>query len=402
MEIGGIYIQLFALLIAGLAGGWIAKRLGQPAILGELAAGALLGLAFHNSIPFWHHHEEILHVLGHIGLCALLFAVGLEIRIKDIINVGKSATAVAFIGVVTPFALGYWVAALFNLPLLVALFIAASLTATSVGITAEVMDEMGLIKTNASRIILSAAVLDDVLGLIVLTMVSGVAYEKSVSYMEIVKLLIMIIVFFFVVLFILRPFISKIMDFFDDTYGEKGITLTSFLFLLLLSFIAASIGLDAIVGSFLAGLMLSEVREQHIIDQAFRPLISLFASLFFILIGTKMDLMLLNPFDPNNQAILGLSISLIIVALIGKLACAIPLAGDRMNRFIVGVGMIPRGEVGLICSNLGLTCGVLSQEHFSALLLVVMFTTFLGPILLRKIAPKELRMAPMMPPESEE
>ncbi len=399
MDTGGIFLCLLALLVAGIAGGWIAKRLGQPAILGELAAGAVLGLIYHGGVPFWEHHAEALHILGHIGLCALLFTVGLEIRLRDVISVGRAAAGVAIIGVVIPFVLGYWIASLFGLPALVRLFIAATLTATSVGITAEVMDELGMIKTSASRIILSAAVLDDVLGLIILTMVSGVAYTQSVSVPEILKLLGLIAIFFVITLTVVRRLISVLMNFIEATYGEKGITMISFALLLVFAYLAARIGLDSIVGAFLAGLTLSEVRQQHTIDHGFRPFINVFASLFFILIGTEMDLTLMNPFRPENRAILGLSTSLMVVAIFGKLASGLAIAGDRTNRVVVGIGMIPRGEVGLICGNLGLVCGVLTHAHFSALLLVVMVTTFLGPVLLRSFVPDELKLAPMLPPE---
>lgn len=396
MEVGDVFIVIFVLLVSGVAGGWIAKQLGQPIILGELAAGALLGLVFQNAVPLLAAHEvcygECLHLLAQIGICALLFEVGLEIRLKKVISVGGTAVAVALVGVIVPFALGYWIAImLFNLSTMVALFIGATLTATSVGITAEVLDELGMIKSDSSLIILSAAVLDDVIGLIIIVMVSGIASGQSLSVMNILHILGMVVVFFAIVLLVLRPLASRIMDLFEDTYGEKGVTIVSFIFLLVLAYIANVIGLDPIVGAFMAGLTLSEVRQRSDIDHALRPFISVFASLFFILMGLKMDISLLNPFDPGNVPILGLSMVLIACAIVGKLVCGLAVPAGKGSRLFVGVGMLPRGEVGLICGDIGLVCGVLSQEHFSALLLVVMVTTFLGPILLRGIAPSHER-----------
>ncbi|MEA3222561.1 MAG: cation:proton antiporter [Thermodesulfobacteriota bacterium] len=396
MEVGDVFIVLFVLLVSGVAGGWIAKQLGQPIILGELTAGALLGLVFQNAIPLLAAHEvccgECLHLLAQIGICALLFEVGLDIRLKKVISVGGTAVSVALVGIIVPFALGYWIAImLFNLSTMVALFIGATLTATSVGITAEVLDELGMIKSDSSLIILSAAVLDDVIGLIIIVMVSGMASGQSLSVMNILHILGMVVVFFAIVLLVLRPLASRIMDLFEDTYGEKGVTIVSFMFLLVLAYIANVIGLDPIVGAFMAGLTLSEVRQRSDIDHALRPFISVFASLFFILMGLKMDLSLLNPFDPGNVPILGLSMVLIACAIVGKLVCGLVVPAGKGTRLIVGIGMLPRGEVGLICGDIGLVSGVLCQEHFSALLLVVMVTTFLGPILLRGIVPSHER-----------
>ncbi|HRR21409.1 MAG: cation:proton antiporter [Bacteriovoracaceae bacterium] len=402
MEPGGIFLTLCALIAAGVVGGWLAVHLDQPAILGELAAGALLGLLFHQGIPFWEDYEEMLELLGQVGLSALLFSVGMEIRMRDIINVGPASAGVALLGVVTPFGLAYGVSMLFGLSPLVGLFVGASLTATSVGITAEVLNELGIIGTKGSKIILNAAVLDDVLGLFILTIISGVAFGEEVSASHILMLSFMIIAFFSVVLIAVRPLASRLMSFMEQSYGDNGTAMTSFAFLMLLSYGAALIGLDVIVGAFIAGLSLSESRVRKHISAAFSPFISVFASLFFVLIGTKMDLTLLNPFEPGNLSILSLSAALLFCAVAGKLASGIAIAGDRENRLFVGAGMIPRGEVGLICGNIGLMCGALPGNIFSSLLLVVMFTTFIGPVFLRVIVPRKLRYYPRIPVDSED
>lgn len=401
MEIGLIFRTIGALLLIALAGGWLARRLRQPTILGELAAGALLGVICHGHAPFWEHQQELLHVIGHLGLCALLFAVGLEVRLRDIVRVGRQAALAAAIGVVTPFLLGWWISGLFGLPSLVGLFIAASLAATSVGITAEVLDELGIIRTDASRIILSAAVLDDVLGLIVLTFVSGVALNDGMSPASLVRLLAFIVIFFGVTLLLLRPMSVRVFAFIQSGYGEKGVMMASFCTLLFLAYLAELIGLDAIVGAFLAGLTLAETREQETINLAFRPFVALFAALFFLLVGTSMDVTLLNPFSPGSRTILALSSVLLVAAILGKLACGLAVSGERTKAAIVGIGMIPRGEVGLICGNMGVSCGVLANDHFSALLMVVMVTTFLGPVLLRLVVTREMRLYPLMPPEDD-
>jgi Kef-type K+ transport system membrane component KefB len=390
------------LIAAGVIGGWLAVHLDQPAILGELAAGALLGLLFHQGIPFWQDYEEMLELFGQVGLSALLFSVGMEIRMRDIVSVGPASAGVALLGVIAPFGLAYLVSMIFGLSPLVGLFLGASLTATSVGITAEVLNELGIIGSKGSKIILNAAVLDDVLGLFILTIISSVAYGEKISVSNIVMLVVMIIAFFAVVLIVVRPIISRVMSFMEQSYGDNGTAMTSFAFLMLLSYGAAAIGLDVIVGAFIAGLSLSESRVRNHISAAFRPFISVFASLFFVLIGTKMDLSLLNVFNPENRPILFLSAALLASAVAGKLASGLAIAGDRENRLFVGAGMIPRGEVGLICGNIGLVCGALPGNIFSSLLLVVMFTTFIGPILLRVIVPRKLRYYPRIPVDTEE
>lgn len=402
MEPGGIFLTLCALIAAGVIGGWLAVHLDQPAILGELAAGALLGLLSHQGIPFWQDYEEMLELFGQVGLSALLFSVGMEIRMRDIVSVGPASAGVALLGVIAPFGLAYLVSMIFGLSPLVGLFLGASLTATSVGITAEVLNELGIIGSKGSKIILNAAVLDDVLGLFILTIISSVAYGEKISASNIVMLVVMIIAFFAVVLIVVRPVISRVMSFMEQSYGDNGTAMTSFAFLMLLSYGAAAIGLDVIVGAFIAGLSLSESRVRNHISAAFRPFISVFASLFFVLIGTKMDLSLLNVFNPENRPILFLSAALLASAVAGKLASGLAIAGDRENRLFVGAGMIPRGEVGLICGNIGLVCGALPGNIFSSLLLVVMFTTFIGPILLRVIVPRKLRYYPRIPVDTEE
>lgn len=388
---------LCVLIAAGVVGGWIAVHLDQPAILGEIAAGALLGLFFYRGIPFWEPHELMLEMFGQVGLSALLFTVGLEIRMRDLVAVGPASVGVASLGVVTPFVMAYATARLFGLSPLVSMFLGASLTATSVGISAKVLTELGIVGSRGGKIILNAAVFDDVLGLFVLTLVSGVAYGESVTPYTVGMLSAKIVVFFSVALFIVRPLISHLMAFMERTYGDNGTAMTSFSFLMLLSFGAALAGLDVIVGAFTAGLCLSESAVRNHISASLRPFISVFASLFFVVIGTRMDLSLLNPFPAGNLSILSLSAALLVCAVVGKLISGLAIAFDTENRLIVGAGMIPRGEVGLICGNIGLVCGALSEDIFSSLLLVVMFTTFIGPVLLRVIVPRKLRYYPRIP-----
>lgn len=401
MEPGSVFLVLCALIVAGVAGGWLAVHINLPAILGELAAGALLALALSGGIPFWQEHEDMLEVLGQVGLCALLFSVGLEIRMRDIASVGPASAGVAFIGVIMPFILGYGVSLLFGLTPLVAIFVGASLTAKSVGITAEVLSELEIIGSKSSKIILNAAVLDDVIGLFILTLVSSIAFGEEISVSSITMLLGVVAAFFLVVLIAVRPVISRLMSFIEKTYGDNGTAMTSFAYLMFISFGAAAIGLDVIVGAFIAGLSLSESRVRHHISASFRPFISVLASLFFVLIGTRMDLTLLNPLVADNRPVLVLSMGLLVAAVAGKLMSGLAVVRDRENRLVIGAGMIPRGEVGLICGNIGLMCGALPGDVFSSLLLVIMFTSFIGPVFLRFIVPRRLSFYPRIPIDSE-
>ncbi|MCW3978075.1 MAG: cation:proton antiporter [Candidatus Bathyarchaeota archaeon] len=383
MEPGTIFFQLFVLLMTGLLGGLLALRLRQPVMLGELAAGLFVGHAAVYFFPSRGLDSTTLSILSEIGICALLFDVGLKIHLNKIRAIGSEILLVAIVGVITPFALGYFAAFVFGLPKKGCLLIAVSLTATSVGVTAAILEEVNKAVSRIGNIIASAAILDDILGLIVLSFITGVVSGKSSSMASFFVIGTKVVVFFGIALFLLRPLASRALDALETAYGEKGVTLASFSFLLFLSFASDIVGLGLIVGAFTAGLALSEARERDEIHSAFRPIVNIFAGLFFVLIGTQMNLFDLCPLSKDDAGVLLFGGVLVVSAIAGKLMCGLAVRGSTRDKWTVGFGMVPRGEVVLIIANLGRSEGILQQAYFSVLILVVMITTFFGSSLFK-------------------
>jgi Kef-type K+ transport system membrane component KefB len=383
MEPGTIFFQLFVLLMSGLLGGLLALRLRQPVMLGELAAGLFVGHAAVYFCPSRGLDSTTLSILSEIGICALLFDVGLKIHLHKVREIGSEILLIATVGVITPFALGYFAGVLFGLPKKTCLLIGASLMATSVGITAAILEEVNKAVSRIGNIIASAAIMDDILGLIVLGLISGVVSGQSTSIASLFVIGTKVVVFFGIALFLLRPLASVALDALEAVYGEKGVTLASFSFLLFLSFISNIIGLGLIVGAFTAGLALSEARERDEIHSAFRPIVDIFAGLFFVLIGTQMNLFDLYPLTKNDAGVFLFGGLLVVCAIAGKVICGLAVRGSARDKWTVGFGMVPRGEVVLIIANLGRSEGILTQAYFSALILVVMITTFLGSSLFK-------------------
>ncbi|MBW1743962.1 MAG: cation:proton antiporter [Deltaproteobacteria bacterium] len=378
MEPGTIFFQLFVLLIAGLLGGLVALRLRQPVMLGELAAGLFVGYAAASLFPSRGLDSTTLRVLSQIGICALLFDVGLKIHLGKIRAIGSQVVLVAMVGVIVPFVLGYFAAFVFGLPQKGCLLVGASLTATSVGVTAAILEEVNKAVSRIGNIIVSAAILDDVLGLIVLGLITGVVSGQSSSIVSFFVIGTKVVVFFGIALLLLRPLASKTLDVIETAYGEKGVTLASFSFLLFFSFISDIIGLGLIVGAFTAGMTLSETRERDEIHSAFGPIVNIFAGLFFVLIGTQMNLSDLSPLSKDDPSVFLFGGVLLVCAIVGKLTCGLVVRGSMHDKWTVGLGMVPRGEVVLIIANLGLSQGILPQAYFSALILLVMITIFFG------------------------
>lgn len=385
MEPGPIFFQLFVLLIMGLLGGLVALRLRQPIMLGELAAGLFIAFAAASLFPSQHIDSTTLRVLSEIGICALLFDVGLKIHLKKIRAIGSEAILVAMVGVIVPFALGYFVAFVFGLAKNPCLLVSASLTATSVGITAAIIEEVKKADSRIGNIILSAAILDDVLGLMVLGLVTGMVSGQGSSMASFFVMATKVVLFFGLALFLLRPLASKTLDALETSYGEKGVTLASFSFLLFLAFISNFIGLGLIVGAFTAGLTLSEARERDEIHRAFGPIVNIFAGLFFVLIGTQVNLSDLSPLSKEDPGIFLFVGALVVAAIMGKLICGLVVRGSMHDKWAVGLGMVPRGEVVLIIANLGRSEGILPQAYFSALILMVMLATFFGSSAFKRV-----------------
>lgn len=400
---GGIAPFLFAMaaiLVAAKVGGELFERMHQPAVLGELVFGVILG---NLSLLGIHQFEGLrtmpdIHTAAEIGVILLLFEVGLESNLHGLLAVGLSATLVAILGVIAPVILGYFVSMWF-LPesqWYVHLFVGATLAATSVGITARVLKDLRKMETKEARIILGAAVVDDVLGLIILAVVSGIVGSidrgdaAGVSWIPVLWIIVKAVGFLVGAILIGHLLAGRVIHFGARARVSGLPVVLSLIYCFLLAGLAELIGLAAIVGAFAAGLVLDETSYQAYpqmktrrIEELIAPISSIFVPIFFVLMGIRVDL---NSF--RSLSVLEFAAGLCVAAILGKQICSLGILEKGLNRLAVGVGMIPRGEVGLIFAAMGARqtvagLPVFSSETYSAMVVMVMVTTLATPPLLK-------------------
>jgi Kef-type K+ transport system membrane component KefB len=392
--VAGVVVGLAIVLVAAMVGGDLAARIGQPAILGELTAGVLLGnlvLAGFNGADFIRTDASI-DMLARLGVILLLFEVGLESTVAQMLGVGLSSFLVATLGVVAPMILGY-LAGAWLLPdagFFVHIFLGATLTATSVGITARVLQDLGRQKSDEARIILGAAVVDDVLGLIVLAVVGGLIAAadggQALSYVAIGAILLKAIVFLAGAL-VLGAWLSPRLFHVASRLRTRGVLLgTGLAFCFVLSWLASAVGLAAIVGAFAAGLVLEDLhvsdftgRGKRTLAETIHPITGFLAPVFFVLMGMRTDLR-----SFAEPGVLGLTAALTIAAILGKQVCGLGVIGRGLDRLSIGIGMIPRGEVGLIFAGIGMALHVggramIDHTTYSAVVAMVILTTLATP-----------------------
>jgi len=395
VPIAHFFLVLVAILIAAKVMAELAERVGQPAVLGELVAGVLLGASALGVIPAGGTEAELIHLLAELGVVLLLFEIGLETDLREMFRVGAAALSVATVGVVLPFVLGYlywrYVPHATNGGDLgtAAIFLGATLTATSVGITARVLADLGRMSTPAARIIVGAAVIDDVLGLVILSVVSGVASGKTVSPLGVLWTFAVAAGFLVVAVLVGRFVVSRLFDLVVRMRVRYVLLIFAVAFALGLAALADLGGSALIIGSFAAGLILSGTNQFDTIEHEVRPVASIFTPIFFVSVGSSVNLSLLNPASPEARATLGVAAVLTVLAIVGKLAAGWAAPWERFRRLVVGVGMVPRGEVGLIFADIGRRAGILSEEMFGAVLLMVMATTFVAPPALKALFERE-------------
>ena len=374
-----IIVGLFILLLAAKMGEEVFRRLGQPGVIGELAGGLLVGPhALGLVLP-----GETATVLSEIGVVILLFAVGLEIKTDQLLQVGRPALVTAVLGVVFPIAAGAAYALAVGEPPTTAAFVGLALAATSIGITSRVLAEMGVLDRRFSRIIVGAAVIDDVLALILIGIVSGVAKgDLGVATIGLVVGALGFVALGFAVARRARGLRREVFTW--PLFTDTPLVL-AFLLMLGLAILAASIGLAAIIGAFVAGLIVAETEAQDEIEHEIKPLASIFTPFFFAVTGAQLDLAALG--DAK------LAIAALVLAALGVatkvLAGVIGARGTgRWSALAVGVGMAPRGEVGIVVVTLGLSLGLLTPSLFSAVLVAVVLTTVAAPLLLNLVIPR--------------
>jgi Kef-type K+ transport system membrane component KefB len=389
-----VLLGLVIVLVAAKAGGELFERLGQPAVLGELVLGVILGnlvLFGFTGLEFLTTNEG-LEILAQIGVILLLFEVGLESNVAEMMSVGASSLVVAVLGIVAPFFLGWGVSA-WLLPdeaLLVHLFIGATLCATSVGITARVLTDLGKIGARESKIILGAAVIDDILGLVILAVVTGVIAAANVggelAVLDVGLIVVKAVIFLGGAILIggwMSPRVFRL----ASRLRIRGMLLAvSLIILFAMSWLADAIGLATIVGAFAAGLILDEVHYQdfldrgdHTLEELIHPIGAFLVPVFFVWIGARVDLSAF-----AQTGIVGFALLLSVAAILGKMICAAGVIERGLDRVSVAVGMVPRGEVGLIFASIGAGLTLhgesgVSGDVFAAVVIMVMVTTLITP-----------------------
>lgn len=373
-----LLLVLAALLATAKLLGALAQRIGQPAVLGELLAGVLLGGSV---LGLLDPGDPVIHALSELGVIVLLFEIGLHTDLRAMAKVAGTATAVGIVGVVLPFVLGYYAASgILGFGQIASLVCAAALTATSIGISARVLSDLGQLNTREGQVVLGAAVLDDIIGLIVLSVVTSMVLGGTWTVAGIAVTTTLAVGFIVVAVtggkFLARPVFNSLRKI--RTSGTLGVVALAFAFLL--SALAASAGSAMILGAFAAGLVLNGTTERVEIERAATTIGHFLVPVFFASVGASVELATFA--DARTLAAGGL---LIAVGVIGKFAAAYAPWWFRGNKRMIGVAMVPRGEVGLIFAQMGLATKAITPAVFSALTLMVMVTTFLAPPILARV-----------------
>lgn len=393
-DVAPVVLALAIILASAKLGGSLAVRFGQPAVLGELLVGVVLGNFDIAGITWFEFLKSIpaIGILAQIGVLILLFEVGLESTVREMFQVGVPSLLVAVLGVVAPFFLGWGTGALL-LPQMSSyahIFLGAVLTATSVGITARVLSDLGQSRSSEARVILGAAVIDDVLGLVILAVVGGLIAAadlgQTLSIWEIGLVLGKSIAFLFGAL-ALGVYLSPRLFGLASRLSGQGVLLgTALVFCFVLSYLASVIGLAPIVGAYAAGLILEEVhfrrfttRGEQELGRLIQPISSFLVPVFFVLMGVQVELQAF-----ANPGVLVLAGLLTVSAILGKQLCSLGTLRRKLDGLTIGIGMIPRGEVGLIFASVGLGLTIqgqriIDENIFSAIVIMVMITTMVTP-----------------------
>lgn len=376
MENGAqILLSLFIVFVAAQVGAELAQRLKLPGVVGEIAAGCAIG----PSLLGWISPTEPLEMLAEIGVVLLLFAVGLETRLDDLRRVGRVALLVGVLGVIVPFVMGTAWAHGNDFDWSSSMFIAAAFVATSAGITARVLQELNVLQRIESRVILGAAVIDDVLAMLLLGVVVALQAGDGVHPLQIAIVLGQSIAFI-VIIALAGTYVMKRKSHWLERMQHTDSALILVLVLCLgLAWAATTVGLAAIIGAFLAGMIAAESRQREKLETQTQPLLAFLTPFFFVITGTKVDLVALAS-GPVFRMLVVVTLIATVSKLIGGYLGALSLG--RRGALIVGLGMVPRGEIGIVIAALGLSAGVFSQDIYSVIVGMSLLTAIITPPLL--------------------
>lgn len=397
-DITALLVDLFVIYAAARISAELFERLGQPAVIGELLAGLVIGPyglgllgnvdaglleSFHDDLAAAKEAQRLVyHLLAELGVVVLLFFVGLEMRIDEILQVGGRALLVGVLGILIPLALGYGLMYVLGYSGIEALFIGTALVATSVGVTARVLRDLGAIATVEARIVLGAAVIDDILALMLLSVVTGVASTGSVRLLDIGLVVVQAVAFTVFVVLIGVGAMRRFDLHLEKLRMENPPLSVALLTMLGLAALAGTVGLAGIIGAFLAGIVFAEARQQPQLHEQTLRIYQFLVPFFFVITGSQVDWRVF-----LDSGLLGLALGLTVLAILGKLiggGLPVHRLGLR-SMAIVGTGMVPRGEVGLIVASLGLSLGVIPETLFSVVVIMSILTTVVTPPVLRRL-----------------
>ena len=373
-----VLTQLFVVLAAAKVGNEIFRRLHQPTVVGEILGGLLVGPA----VLGWYEGNAETTLFAEIGVVLLLFQVGVETRLHDLLRVGPTALAVGVLGVVLPFAGGFLAAELAGGDLALAVFLAAALTATSVGITSNVLRDLGALGTRSGRIILGAAIIDDVLAIMILSVATGVA-AGGVEATRVVSLVVVAVLFILVVVVGGTRILARRRSLLTDPRFAETPLLPGMIVMLGLAALASFIGLAAIIGAFLAAMVVGESSERRALEAEVAPVAAFFTPFFFGFIGAQVDLGALAG-GGTLFLLAGITVLAVLTKFIGAFLGALREGSARAT--LVGWGMIPRGEVGIVVAGLGLASGAIETQIYSVVVGMAIITTLIVPPLLPRLA----------------
>jgi len=369
-----VLLALVATIAATKLFGELAQRIGQPAVLGELLAGIVLGGSV---LALLDPTQPVLRAFSELGVLILLFEIGLHTDLRALARVGATAITVGLVGVVLPFGAGVVVARLFGLELMPSIVVGAALTATSIGISARVLSDLGQLKTPEGQVVIGAAVLDDVIGLVILSVVASLVAGAELGLGGVIRTGAPAIGFVVVAVALGSVAIPPLFRLVEGIRVTGALGVIALGFALGLAWLAARSGSAMIIGAFAAGLILHPTPQRKEIERSATQLGYFFVPIFFASVGAAVELTAL----ASRPALL-VGSALITVGVLGKIAAGFAPWWFRGNKLLVGIAMVPRGEVGLIFAQMGLVAGVLTAEHFGALMLMVVVTTFVTPPLL--------------------
>jgi len=392
MDAHNFFLTLFLILIVARILGEVFARFGIPSVLGELSAGIVLG----SSVLGLIEPNEILKILAEIGIILLLFEVGIESDFKRLKEAGNKSIIVALLGVVLPFGLGFLTSYhMFDLSFNISLFVGGTLTATSIGITLRVLKDIHMEKTNIAHIVIGAAVIDDIIGIVLLVFIYDYSISRETNFNHTLSVAGMVLLFLF-----LAPLIAKTLSYLIHKFHGKelvpGYIPTIIISLILLfSYLSHLVGAPAILGSFAAGIALSRrfflpfgafLRTNELllyeVKKNMTPIIQIFTPIFFVMVGLSMNLTVI---DFSSMSFWIMGVSFVCIAFISKFIGAFFIAQSCMrNNMLIGVSMIPRGEVGLIFAEMGKVNGILPNEIYAMLIFVIVITTLVPPFILKK------------------